>query len=134
GDWPVQIPIIRRNFHHSLNLADSVKVDMRRKSGTGPVLIPLVEDQSRTWHQIQHASDNRPVEPRRRHLAIGGKATLGLRPTSVQEERKRASAALSVWRAVRPAVPCRLAIGGRPGQSQHVIIESAGFAVAPLLS
>src|SRR5690242_11273555 len=93
-----------------------------------------MEDQSRAWHQIQHASDDRPVESRRRHLAIRWEAPLVLRPKSVHHKRKRASAALAVWRPIRPANLRRLAIGRRPGQSENVIVEPAGFALATFLS
>jgi hypothetical protein len=95
------------------------------------VLVPLVEDEPRRRHQIEHGRDDVAVEPRRRVLAELRKALLVLRPQAVYDERVGARAALLLRR--RAALARRLAKRRRPGQRQHIEIELAGLVLAAIL-
>ena len=91
------------NFHRRARLADGLEIGPRAQPRAGAVLVPLVEDQPGRRHQIQHRGHDVAVEPRRRPLAIIGKAVLVLRPQAVDHEGKRPPAALAP--ADRPPLP-----------------------------
>src|SRR5271166_425920 len=44
----------RRNLHDRPHLADGFEIGTRGLPGTGAVLVPLLEDQARRRHQIEH--------------------------------------------------------------------------------
>src|ERR1700681_3173483 len=92
-----------------------------------------MEDQPRTRHQLQRTADNRAIEPRRRHLAVGRKALLVLRPKSMHHASKGPPGTLRIGCPVGRALLRGLAIGRRPGQRQDIEIEPAGFALPAVL-
>src|SRR5262249_55008882 len=61
--------IIRRDLHLRARLADGLEVAARGQPGTNTMLVPLVEDEPRRRHQIEHRRDDVAVEPRRGVLA-----------------------------------------------------------------
>ena len=61
-----QIDIIGRDFHRRARLADGLEISPRREPRAGAVLVPLVVDQARRRHQIEHAIDDAVIKPRRR--------------------------------------------------------------------
>ena len=91
-----QFEIFRRNLHRGARLADGLEIGPRAEPGAGAVLVPFVEDQPGRRHQVQHRGHDVAVEPRRRPLAIFGKAVLILRPQAVDHEGKRPPAALGL--------------------------------------
>src|SRR5437868_13475081 len=93
-----------------------------------------MEDQARARHEIKHASDDCAVEPRRRHLTVGRKASFVLRAESVHHKGERAARALLIWCSIGPTVHRSLAIGRRPGQRQYIIVELAMLALAAVLT
>ena len=95
------------NFDRRARLAHRFEIGARRKPGAGSVTIPFMEDQPRARHQVEHAADDRAVEPRRRHLAERRKALLVLRPQPVHHEGKRPPARIAGRAPARARVPAR---------------------------
>ncbi len=58
--------------------------------------IPFMEDQPWARHQVEHATDNHVVEPRRWHLAERREPLLVLRPKSVHHKGKWPPPALGI--------------------------------------
>src|SRR5262245_39677573 len=78
--------IVRRDLHGIPGCAHESEVGFRRKTGAGAVPIPVVEDQPRTWHDVEHVINDRAREPRWRHPAVGWEAPFVLRPEAVDDK------------------------------------------------
>src|SRR3954463_14771471 len=122
--------IDRRDLHRGACLANGLEIAARRQAGADPVLVPLVEDQPRRRHQIQHRRDDGAIEPRRRVLAEFRKALFVLWPQPMHHERIGPLAALLAWRALARL----LAIGRRPRQREYIEVELAGLVLPRVLS
>ena len=80
------------DLHRRARLADGLEIGPRAEPRTGAVLVPFVEDQPGRRHQVEHRGHDVAIEPRRRPLAIFGKAALILRPQAVNHEGDTAPA------------------------------------------
>ena len=126
--------LVDRDLHRGARLADRFEISARAEPRTSTVLVPLAVDQSRRGHQVEHPAHDIAVEPRRGTLAVFGIAALILRPQPMHHEGIGTAAALRLGAApVVAAFARRLAEGRRPGQRQHVEIESARRVLAMIL-
>src|SRR5215831_9440399 len=97
--------------------------------------VPLVKNESRRRHQVEHGGHDVAIEPGSWHLAELRKSPLVLWPQAVHHERKRPRSALRVLRrAGRIALGAVSAERWRPRQHQQVIIELSGLGLAAALS
>src|SRR5262249_56758531 len=53
------------DLHRRARLAHVLEIGVRAQPRAGAVAVPLVEDQARRGHQIEHGRDDVAVEPRR---------------------------------------------------------------------
>src|SRR3984893_19049146 len=116
------------DLHRRARLAHILEIDVRAQPRAGAVAVPLVEDQARRRHQIEHGRDDVAIEPRRRLLAEFREAPLVLRPQPVHDEGIGPRPALLLRR--RAAFAGGFAERRRPGERQHVEGELSGLILA----
>src|SRR6516162_4474879 len=119
------------DLHRRARLANVLEIGVRAQPRAGAVAVPLVEDQARRGHQIEHGGDDVAVEPRRWLLAEFREAPLVLRPQPVHDEGIGPRAALLLRR--RASLAGGFAERRRPREREDVEVELSGLILAAIL-
>ena len=104
-----------------------LEVGARRQARAGAVPVPLVEDELRRRHQIEHGGDEIAVDARRRHAGRTPGSPSRIAATARARRTSMAAHRIAVA-GVSPPGPFgrRLAERRRPRERQHIEIELSG--------
>src|SRR5262249_23818190 len=112
----LQFEIVGRDFYRRACFADGVEISAWIEPRTSAVTIPLVQDQPRIWHDVEHSGNEVAIGAGASALAVFRKAIFVLRPETVYDKRIWPLPALLIGRAVGRPLARSGAVRRRPGQ------------------